>query len=133
MQARARAIFLAALAAGALALAPNALWLARSSAVVYNRAAEPIELQLVLGDEIPLLNRLGRVRPGGSRFTWLAARGEATLYVELRDEDGWQRHCGEYVEGSMYRVEVVIRATDEIACTIELAPLDRLLLADIVF
>ena len=133
MQARARAIFLAALAAGALALAPNALWLARSSAVVHNRAAEPVELRLVLGEDIPLVNRLGTLRPGGSRFTWLAAGGEVTLHVELRGEDGWRRHCGEYVEGSMYRVGVVIRARDKVACSTELALFGRLLLADILF
>ena len=68
--------------------------------------------------------------PGASRFLWIDPAGEATLVVELQDGSIWQRHCANYVELGMYRVEVTIRSATDVTCDTDLPLLDRLLVLD---
>ena len=121
------AIFLAAI----LMVAPNALWLSRSSAVVHNVGAEALTLRLVLLDEATdRVIEVGELPPGASRFLWIDPAGEATLTVEVQDGGAWQRHCANYIEQGMYRVEVTVLSAAEVECDTDLPLLDRLLVLD---
>ncbi|MHA1528272.1 MAG: hypothetical protein ACTSVG_04590 [Alphaproteobacteria bacterium] len=121
---------LAAITAALLVLAPNALWLSRSSAKLRNIGAETMALRIILVGATERIIEVGALAPGTSRFAWIDPVGEATLAVEVQDSTGWRRHCGEYVEGAMYRVEIEARTPDDVSCTTELPPLNRLLVLD---
>ena len=126
-------IFWTLLALGVVALlliAPNALWLSRSSAVVRNTGAEAIELRLVIVDEPDQVIEAGTLAPGESKFLWIDPIGEATLAVEVLDASVWKRHCAEYIEAGMYRVEITAQVPDVVTCQTELPGLDRLLILD---
>ncbi len=123
-------ILVTAIMAAMLVIAPNTLWLARSSAVVRNIGNDAITLRIVIIDHTDRIVEAGELPPGASRFLWVDPVGEATLAVEVLDGDDWQRHCGEYVEAGMYRVEVLVRAPDSVTCRTELPLLNRLFLAD---
>ena len=71
-------VFLAAM----LLVAPNALWLSRSSAVIHNRGPRALTLRLVLLDEATdRAIEVGELAPGASQFLWIDPAGEATLVV----------------------------------------------------
>jgi hypothetical protein len=121
---------LAVLLAALLAIAPNALWLSRSNAIIHNAGAEAITLRLVYMGQPDRVIATGEFAPGASRFLWLDPLGEATLVVDVEDGDGWRRHCANYIEQGMYRVEIVARGPDEVLCRTELPLLKRLLVLD---
>ena len=123
-------ILFAVVAATLLITAPNALWLARSSALVRNTGATAMTLRLVIIDQTDQVVEVGELAPGASRFLWIDPMGEATLAIEVRDGTAWRRHCGEYVEAGMYRVEITARTPDDVTCRTELPFLDRLLVLD---
>ena len=127
-----RAFLLAVIAVVVLAVAPNGLWLARSTVVVRNQAAEPVDLTLVTEDEVRRRTELGTLAAGDVRFLWLAAQGEATLFLELGGGDAPGRHCGTYVEGAMYHVAVTVHAPGEVTCRTTLPFLRRLLVVELV-
>jgi hypothetical protein len=123
-------ILFAVLIAALIVIAPNALWLSRSSALIHNNGAAAMTLRLVITGESDRFIEAGVLAPGTSRFLWIDPVGEATLAIEVRDGDTWRRHCGEYIEAGMYRVEITARAPDEVTCRTELPFLDRLLVLD---
>jgi len=123
-------ILLAIVGLAVLVIAPNALWLSRSSALIHNTGDATMTLRLVIVGPPDRITDAGALAPGASRFQWIDLNGEATLAVEVRGSAGWQRHCVEYVEAGMYRVEVVARAPDDVACQTDLPLLDRLLILD---
>lgn len=123
-----RILFLLALAV----LGPNLLWVARSSVVLRNDSGQPKAVRLVLADDPAQVVDAGILQPGDSRFFWIEPRGEATLSVELRRDDGWGRYCSEYVEAGMYRVEITLAPEDDVACTTSLPIFERLLVADVL-
>ena len=128
-----RKLALSILAAALVALlmvAPNALWLERSSAKVHNTSAAPVTLRVIISDHPDQIIELGTLLPGASRFLWIDPVGEATLEVELRDGAGWRRHCAEYIEAGMYRVEITVAAPDRVECITELVLIERLLIID---
>lgn len=116
--------------AALLVIAPNALWLSRSSAVVRNTGAAVIDIRLVILGEPNRIIDTSMLAPGRSRFVWIDIFGEATLAVEVNEGSAWHRHCTEYVEAGMYRVEVTAHAPDQVTCRTELPFLDRLLVLD---
>jgi len=113
-----------------LAVAPNGLWLNGSNALVRNAGARPLELRLVMSSQPDRILGEAQLGPGEARMFWLDIAGEATLEVEVRDGGAWRRHCAEYVEGSMYRVEVTARSPAEVVCRTELPLTSRLLIRD---
>ena len=119
-----------AIMAAMLAVAPNVLWLARSSVLVRNTGTDATTLRIVIINETDGIVEVGKLAPGASRFLWNDPVGEATLAVGVRNGGDWQRHCGEYIEAGMYRVEVLARSPDSVACRTELPLLNRLFLAD---
>jgi hypothetical protein len=121
---------LAIVASAMLVIAPNALWLSRSSAIIHNTGEATMTLRLVIVGPPDRIIDAGELAPGTSRFQWIDLNGEATLTVEAHDGVEWQRHCVEYVEAGMYRVEVAARAPDDVACQTDLPLLDRLLILD---
>lgn len=123
-------ILLAVLLTTLIVIAPNALWLTRSSALVRNSGATERTLRLVIVGEPDRFIEAGALAPGESRFLWIDLFGEATLAVEVKDSSAWQRHCTEYVKAGMYRVEVTAHAPDKVTCRTELPLLDRLLVLD---
>ena len=128
-----RKLALSVLTAAFLALllvAPNALWLERSSAVIHNNSADPVILRVIISDDPDQEIELGTLAPGAARFLWIDPVGEATLTIELRDGAGWRRHCGEYVEAGMYRVEITVAAPDRVECKTGLPLLNRLFIVD---
>lgn len=128
----ARLVVMALLGAGLAALAPNLLWLQRSSALVRNAAATPQTVRLVLLDGAQTEPDPGGLAPGAARFAWIPARGDATLLVEQRVGGEWVPRCQLYVEGSGYRVEVVLISEGEARCDVDLVPFGHLLLADLL-
>ncbi len=127
-----RAFLLAVVVVALLAILPNGLWLARSTAVVRNQAAEPVSLAIVTEDEVRRAADLGTLAAGEARFLWLDAVGEATLFVEVGGSGEPTRHCAEYVEGAMYHVTVTVQASGAVTCRAELPFLDRLLLLELL-
>ncbi len=123
-------VLLAIGVAAILVVAPNGLWLDGSSAVVRNAGTEPLELRIVLQTKPGHILGEAQLGPGEARMFWLEIDGEASLEVEIRDGGAWRRYCGEYVEPSMYRVEVTARSPAEVACQTELPLTSRLLIRD---
>lgn len=121
-----------AITAALLVTAPNALWLARSSALVRISGSEAMTLRIVIIDATNRFVAAGMLAPGASRFLWIDPAGEATLAVEVRDGTAWRRHCGEYVEAGMYRVEITTRTPDDVTCATGLPLLNRLLILDLM-
>ena len=114
-----------------LVVAPNALWLSRSSAIIHNAGAGALTLRLVLlGEATDRVIEVGDLAPGASRFLWIDPAGEATLVVEVQDGGAWRRHCSEYVEHDMFRVEVTARSAENVACDTNLPLLDHFLVLD---
>jgi len=124
---------LAAILLAALLVAPNLLWLERSSARINNIGATEVTLRIVMSDDPAKTVELGTLAPGASRFQWIHPVGEATLGIEVRDGAEWQPHCNEYVEAGMYRVEITVAAPDQVECRTELTFLNRLLVVDYLF
>lgn len=122
----------AAVLAGLLIVAPNVLWLTRSSALVRNAGTDALAVRLVISGHPDQPVGAGEVPPGNARFLWLGLHGEATLTVEVDDGTAWRSHCREYVEAGMYRVEIVVRAPDDVTCKTELALTSRLLVRDML-
>lgn len=127
---RVLAVLLATGVAALLVVAPNGLWLNWSSALVHNAGAEPLELRLILPEEPGRILGAAQLGPGEAQMFWLDFAGEASLEVEIRDGGTWRRHCREYVEPSMYRVEVTARSASDVTCSVELPLTSRLLIRD---
>jgi len=119
-------LFLAAM----LAVAPNALWLSRSSAIIHNTGTHPLTLRFAYFDQPERIIDIGTLPPGTSRFLWLDPIGEATLVIHVKDDAAWREHCANYIEQGMYRVEITARTPDDVTCSTELPFLDRLLIVD---
>ena len=115
-----------------LLVAPNAYWLSRSSAKIHNIGDTEVTLRIVMSDDPSKTVELGALVPGASRFLWIYPVGEATLGVEVRDGAQWQRHCNEYIEAGMYRVEITVTAPDQVACRTDLPIFSRLLILDMI-
>lgn len=106
-------------------LGPNLLWLARSTATVTNESGKELrDLRVDLGDRDVLI---GVAMLGQSRFVFLPQTGAATLGVTYVVNGELHRGCHEYVEGSMYHVDIVISDGQEASCTVSLPLLNRLL------
>lgn len=106
-------------------LSPNLLWLARSTATVTNESGKELrDLRVDLGDRDVLI---GVAMPGQSRFVFLPQAGDATLGVSYVVDGELHRACQEYVEGSMYHVDIVISEELEASCSVSLPLLNRLL------
>lgn len=117
-----------------LVLGPNLLWASRSSVMLHNVSQRPMVVRLVLTDEPPQVIDAGTLEPGARRFMWITPSGEASLSVEVEDEHGlgWRRHCNDYVEDGMYRVEATIASPDEVTCEVSLPIFERLLVRDVL-
>jgi hypothetical protein len=125
--------FLAVVVMLVLGIAPNGLWLSRSSTIAHNVGAQTLTLRLGLVDEATdRVIDLGELAPGAYRFMWIDPVGEATLVVEVQDGGTWQRHCADYVEDGMFRVEITARSPEDMTCSTDLPLLDRLLLIDLL-
>lgn len=129
-----RAKFLMALLviilAAFLAIAPNALWLDRSSVLLRNAASEPLSFRIILSDDPNRTTEIGTLDPGATRFLWIDPIGEATLAVEASDGGDWYNHCTEYVEQGMYRVEITARSVTDVTCDTDLPITSHLLILD---
>lgn len=113
-------------------LMPNLMWLSRSSVVLHNATANPLTLRLILADDPEQVIEAGTLAPGEGRFLFVSPTGEASLSVEVAEGLGWLRHCSEYVEEGMYRVEVTIRTPEDVTCTTSLPLFERLLIRDVL-
>lgn len=123
-------ILFALLMAALMVIAPNALWLSHSSAVVHNTGPQTLTLRFAYFDDTERIVEIGALAPGASRFLWLDPVGEATLVVQVKDGAGWRQHCANYIEPGMYRVEVTARTATEVNCDVDLPIFDRLLVLD---
>lgn len=113
-----------ALAAAFIVFAPNLIWLARSTARVTNHSGRELRnFRLELGERDMLL---GIVAPGESRFVFLPETGDATLLVVYSVGTRQRTGCQEYVQGSMFHVNVAIGADLEPQCDIKLPLTERL-------
>ena len=124
---------LAALVLAVLLVAPNFLWLGRSSAKIRNIGDTEVTLRIVISDDPAKTVELGRLAPGASRFIWIDPVGEATLGIKVMEGTEWRRHCNEYVEAGLYRVEITVATPDQVECHTDLSFLSRLLILDYLF
>ncbi len=102
------------LAAAFVAFAPNLIWLARSTARVTNDSARVLHsFRLKLGERQVIV---GPVAPGQSRFVFLPETGDATLQAIYSVDSHRRTGCQEYIEGSMFHVNVSVGADLEARC-----------------
>ena len=123
-------IVFAFLVFAALAVAPNALWLSRSSAIVHNTGTGELTVRFAYFDDPERIVEIGTLSAGTSRFLWLDPIGEATLVIHIQDGTEWLEHCASYIEQGMYRVEVTARSPTQVECDTDLPIFDRLLILD---
>jgi hypothetical protein len=113
-----------AFAVALVVLAPNLIWLARSTARVTNHSGRALRnFRLELGGREVIF---GLVAPGQSRFVFLPEAGEATLLVVYSVGTRQRTGCQEYVQGSMFHVNVAIGADLEPRCDVTLPLTGRL-------
>jgi hypothetical protein len=113
-------------------LTPNLMWLSRSSVTLLNATPNPVTLRVILVDDPEQVTEDVTLEPGEGHFLFIAPAGEASLSVEIAEGLGWLRHCSEYVEEGMYRVEVTIRTPEDVTCTTSLPLFERLLIRDVL-
>lgn len=112
------------LVAAFIVFAPNLIWLARSTARITNHSGRELRsFRLELGGRDVTL---GLVTPGQSRFVFLPETGDATLIVVYSVGTRQRTGCQEYVEGSMFHVDIVIGSDLEPECRVSLPLTDRL-------
>jgi hypothetical protein len=100
--------------AALIVFAPNLIWLARSTARMTNQSGRELRnFRLELGEREVTF---GVVAPGESRFVFLPETGDATLLVNYSVGTRQRTGCQEYVEGSMFHVNVVIGSDLEAQC-----------------
>ena len=121
---------LAIVAAATLVVAPNALWLSRSSALIRNAGEATMTIRLVILGPPDRIVTTSELAPGASRFLWIDTTGEATLVIEVRDGSEWRRHCANYIEQGMYRAAVTIGSAADVECDTDLPLFDHLLVLD---
>jgi hypothetical protein len=106
-------------------LNPNLLWLVRLTATVTNASRNELrDLRVEVGDADV---HIGVAVPGQSRFVFLPQAGDAMLGVTYVVDGELHRGCQEYVEGSMYHVDIVISEDLMASCSVSLPLLNRLL------
>ena len=110
--------------AAVVVFSPNLIWLARSTARVTNQSGRELRnFRLELGERDVTL---GLVTPGQSRFVFLPETGDATLLVVYSVGTRQRTGCQEYVEGSMFHVNVAIGPDLEPRCEVTLPLTERL-------
>ena len=106
-----------------LVVLPNSIWLFRSTAVVTNATDNVITGVTATVDDSVVV--LGTLDAGESKFVFLPDSGDATLVVSCKSNGMSRTACHEYVEGTMYDVDIFI--TDpEAVCRTYLPILDDL-------
>jgi hypothetical protein len=110
--------------AGFIVFAPNLIWLARSTARITNHSGRELRsFRVELGETDVAL---GLVTPGQSRFVFLPETGNATLLVVYSVGTLQRTGCQEYVEGSMFHVNVIIGPDLEAQCDVTTPLTERL-------
>ena len=118
------ALALLAFAAALIVFAPNLIWLARSTARITNHSGRELRsFRLELGERDVTF---GVVAPGQSRFVFLPETGDATLRVVYSVGTRQRTGCQEYVEGSMFHVNVAVGPSLEPQCDVTLPLTERL-------
>lgn len=124
-------LFAAAILLAAGVLAPNLLWLSRSSLIVTNQSGEAVSGLTVAVDGTGF--DLGEIGPGDTRFSLLPKRGDATLEVIIERDGESLVVCRLYVEGQLYRVAVTLNSADDVSCDESISAIfERLLLRDLL-
>jgi hypothetical protein len=113
-----------AFAAALLVFAPNLIWLARSTARITNHSGRELRnFRLELGERDVTF---GVVAPSQSRFVFLPETGDATLLVVYSAGTRQRTGCQEYVEGSMFHVNVAVGPDLEPQCAVTMPLTERL-------
>ena len=94
----------------ALLLAPNLVWLARSTVRIENTSAHAIDAVAYVACDTT--HAVGTLGAGQSVFRLLPACGDDTLEIVIGDSKISQL----YVEGELYHVDVSISGADEAVC-----------------
>jgi hypothetical protein len=107
---------------------PNLLWVSRSTAVVRNNSQQmATDVRVNVGSAVI---EIGTLAAGACRFLLLPAGGDATLNVVFRMAGVEREVCGEYVEGSMYHVRVILSPDLQARCETDLPLFSRLLVME---
>ena len=110
--------------AALIVFSPNLIWLVRSTARITNQSGRELRnFRLELGERDVVL---GLVTPGQSRFVFLPETGDASLLAVYSVGTRQRTGCQEYVEGSMFHVNVVIGPDLESQCVVTLPLTERL-------
>lgn len=118
------ALVFLALVAALIVFVPNLIWLARSTARITNHSSRELRnFRLELGEREVTF---GAVAPGQSRFVFLPETAGATLLVVYSVGTRPRTGCREYVEGSMFHVNVAVDPSLEPQCAVTLPLTERL-------
>lgn len=105
----------------------NLIW---STARLSNDSTQPIsEVRILIDDTIV---PIGNLSVAESRLLRLPNRGDATFIIQFKAHGREYTGCNDYVEGEMYHVRVSISPAFEISCSVELAPLHRLMILELM-
>jgi hypothetical protein len=115
-----------AIGLAALVIAPNALWLSRSTVRIENRSALAVES--VALEACSQRVELGDLAAGASVFRLLPRCGDDTLIVSARAS----AICMLYVEGDLYHVRAWFSTAESGDCEYGSPPFSPLLLAELL-
>lgn len=125
-----RRLLVAAGACLGAVLAPNMLWLTRSTARIENRTDLTLESFQVQGGST--FTPPADLAPRSRRFLLLPVQGEATFSVRFRIAGAEYDGCREYVEGQMYHVRVNVEPGPAISCDTILPRVSPLLVFEVL-
>ena len=105
---------------------PNLLLLTSSTLKIKNSRDKVISSVIVHVDEKQ--KKLPDLMPGQSSFTILPKSGDSTIKITYYYDENLETACRDYIENSMYHVEVEINSSNKEECKISLPITSELLL-----
>ncbi len=105
---------------------PNLLWLTGSTLKIKNNRDKVISSVIVHVDEKQ--KKLQDLIPGQSSFILLPKSGDSTIKITYYYDEIPETDCRDYIEDSMYHVEVEINRSTNKECNISLPITSELLL-----
>lgn len=114
----------------ACVLLPNLLWFNYSTSRITNQGSKTIES--VTANINNQAIEIGTLKQNESHFIFLPNNGGASFEMIYKKGQDTETACQEYVEGSMYHVEVVITNAGVIKCNSSLPLISDLLILKLI-
>ena len=108
------------------AIAPNLVWLARSTTRITNTGEDILSAVIVYVDDKG--TAISELQPGDSQFLFLPKSGDANYRVSFVKGSSVLHVCQEYVEGDMYHMETQLSDAENSRCDATLPLFSSLLI-----